>query len=654
MVVISAVAIVASKGPITTGAADNGDNDNNDDNGQNDNGDNSQGDSTVAPAVTTLSVAKTAYGFWERTVQYNWDVEKDVYSVDGGSPVYLGDGHDMVIEQGESAIVYYTIDVERSACVTDVFGVRGVITVTNTGDNATENLVIWDTVQTNTCDCGWEDLVTVKVDTSCHPVLAAGESYAYGYEVYFDPICDVEYRNVANATITNFADDTAGVQDSTLFCLPGEPGVVAVLDENAVLDDFFSVPNGFTFEALTFAGQWYLEGCEQTSWEFCVGYRVTNVCVGHNVCYVLENQAILDTVDTEARVVGTADLNLYTGPYEATLAIDKNAWVHWTTEDVVLNADIASGVVDVSVLDGNDQALQNDVDPEELPMVVYVSLSDVCTFVVNGEITVTNTGIDPTECLTITDTVQMSVLGGEWTDIASVCVDTSAKPVLCPGESYCYPYTVTFSVNLTDVGPLADLQFQNVAFAHISNWDDDSEDCAIGGVYVCVPLNMPCKPDVVNIQAHGSYVYDTEVPLDRFRCVEASVDIEYNMEATIWYYDDCVSIQMVTKVTCDGSAVYDDGCTQTVIGVHCEINDQTCKTLNADTGTVIAHFNAEDTKYDEQTLSFGCDDQACFSITGDIIATGDIVATNANDAYGFAVAMGFEGSIDAELEPIFS
>ena len=60
---------------------------------------------------------------------------------------------------------------------------------------------------------------------------------------------------------------------------------------------------------------------------------------------------------------------------------------------------------------------------------------------VDGEICVTNTGQEATEGLQITDTVTdplNNVMG-------TVNVDVSAKPVLLPGESYCYPYRVDFT-----------------------------------------------------------------------------------------------------------------------------------------------------------------------------------------------------------------
>lgn len=65
------------------------------------------------------------------------------------------------------------------------------------------------------------------------------------------------------------------------------------------------------------------------------------------------------------------------------------------------------------------------------------SVGTVDAFGVSGEICVTNVGGAPTEGLSITDIflVDNSI------PIAETEIDVSAKPVLGPGERYCYPYT---------------------------------------------------------------------------------------------------------------------------------------------------------------------------------------------------------------------
>ena len=86
-------------------------------------------------AGTTLSVEKTATGFYERRIQYNWTITKDV------TPTTVEMG------LGGTEEITYKITTVRVPSVTETFGVRGEICVTNGGDRATEGLVILDVVQ---------------------------------------------------------------------------------------------------------------------------------------------------------------------------------------------------------------------------------------------------------------------------------------------------------------------------------------------------------------------------------------------------------------------------------------------------------------------------------------------------------------------------
>jgi hypothetical protein len=148
-------------------------------------------------------------------------------------------------------VVSYLITADRSEpVVTDMMGVMGTITVTNTGCESTEGLAIVDTVQILTIDdCGtYKDYVSFNVDTSCHPVLAAGESYTYSYKFEFVPVDGACYRNVADVTICNFEchdGEMYGVKAMDTFALPCEPDVT-IIDENAcVIDKIGNIPKGF-------------------------------------------------------------------------------------------------------------------------------------------------------------------------------------------------------------------------------------------------------------------------------------------------------------------------------------------------------------------------------------------------------------------------
>jgi hypothetical protein len=91
---------------------------------------------------------------------------------------------------------------------------------------------------------------------------------------------------------------------------------------------------------------------------------------------------------------------------------------------------------------------------------------------VDGQICVTNGG-GATENLQIVDVVQYKLGSGKFEDYVSGVVDLSARPVLAPGESYCYPYSVSFT-------PVAGATYRNVARITITNhsgWLPGGNNC---------------------------------------------------------------------------------------------------------------------------------------------------------------------------------
>ncbi len=77
----------------------------------------------------------------------------------------------------------------------------------------------------------------------------------------------------------------------------------------------------------------------------------------------------------------------------------------------------------------------------EYDIDVTPTLVTTDTYSVSGTITVHNGGAVPTKGLSIVDTVQRP----NWINYVSTNVDVSAKPVLAAGESYSYPYSITFA-----------------------------------------------------------------------------------------------------------------------------------------------------------------------------------------------------------------
>jgi hypothetical protein len=633
VVVISAF-VVLSQGPAALAAPDNGDQNLPGNNLANTvptiPGDDSQ--TPCASADTMITATKTATGFWENRIVYDWSVEKMVTVADDQAQIANDEcGPSVEIEPGESAIVSYTITADRSEpCVTDVTGVRGVITVVNTGCNDTRDLAIWDTVQAKYCDETISDLVTVKVDTSCHPILAAGESYDYSYEVAFEAVCDVQYCNVANVTITNFVgyvDCPYGVKACAPFALPDEETEVDI-DDDATLTDNFCVPCGFTAEALCDVGPWYLESDAETChFEFVVEFLVTNVEVPRDMTVIFCNQATLVPEDSVEELASSAQVTIFTGPMETCLAIEKTANVDWISEHVVNTLGLSQDIVADSVVEEEQSESPVSVD--------QITVCDNSTFVVCGTIKVTNTGECPTADLAITDSIQMEVCDGQWEVVSTVCVDTSCMPVLQPTESYCYAYTVTFSVDQMMVGPINMLEFRNVAFASITNYDDDSPDCEVQGVYYYVPLDMPLKADVITIETTACFTNDQFVPMGGVRTLEVNMVLNYEQTVVIYNGDDQVKVDVQTHLVYDGVVTYTSSAGPTSQDIHMSICHSETACMNADESKVSTGFQAID--YDNESVPiYFADYPATMDISGFLVYEDELTVYSGENQYSIS------------------
>jgi len=109
-------------------------------------------------------------------------------------------------------------------------------------------------------------------------------------------------------------------------------------------------------------------------------------------------------------------------------------------------------------------------------------------YMVAGQICVTNGGSIPTAGLTIWDDVLYKTGAGPYQVLLSVQVDTSAMPVLNPGDSYCYPYTVVFT-------PVAGALYKNSARVTITNHSGH-----LGEPFGPSPdagFSLPGSPDVI-------------------------------------------------------------------------------------------------------------------------------------------------------------
>ena len=85
--------------------------------------------------------------------------------------------------------------------------------------------------------------------------------------------------------------------------------------------------------------------------------------------------------------------------------------------------------------------------------------TDVLT--VDGQVCVTNVSLLPTENLKVVDRLQ-ALVGDDVITLASVPLDMSLNPVLDPGESQCYPYSIPFE-------PVAGATYRNNARVTVTN-----------------------------------------------------------------------------------------------------------------------------------------------------------------------------------------
>ena len=213
--------------------------------------------SIVAPDVdagkraagTTLSATKTAVGFREGVVEYDWSIDKKVKAI------FAGDMQNMILESsteetvvapGSVKWVDYQITVTKTKVgESSASGVRGEVCVNNGGSVPTEGLAIVDVVQVKTGSGQFQDYASQPVDVSSNPVLAPGESECYPYEVRFAPVEGAQYRNTARVTITNhsgylgqpFGPGSNGDGVKADFTMPGSSTTTVEKDGSAVLDE---------------------------------------------------------------------------------------------------------------------------------------------------------------------------------------------------------------------------------------------------------------------------------------------------------------------------------------------------------------------------------------------------------------------------------
>ncbi|MBI3537144.1 MAG: hypothetical protein HY070_06275, partial [Chloroflexi bacterium] len=114
---------------------------------------------------------------------------------------------------------------------------------------------------------------------------------------------------------------------------------------------------------------------------------------------------------------------------------------------------------------------------------------------VDGQICVTNGGNFATQDLQIVDEVQFNT-GNQFQTLTTSQVNLAAKPILAAGETFCYPYSITFN-------PVTGAAYRNVAHVTITNhagWQPGNQNCP--GPALCpfgpdpkTDFTLPSSPD---------------------------------------------------------------------------------------------------------------------------------------------------------------
>lgn len=252
-------------------------------------------------AGTTLIASKTATGFWEKEITYDWTIDKTV------EPTAID------ICSGDTGSVYYTITLTKTQVgEVDVYGVRGTITVENAGAVATENLKLVDQVEYKTGAGQFQDLPGATQTIIPAEQLGPGQTGYYDYEITFTPVPGAIYRNTVKVTITNHSGHLGeewGPEPKADFNLPSSPTITYV-DECVTLDDVLTVPSGFTanYQGGSPDGTY----CDSTSFGYFVD--ITNVSAMCNSYYYLTNTATITECDSRTTHSDGTSVEIYTCP----------------------------------------------------------------------------------------------------------------------------------------------------------------------------------------------------------------------------------------------------------------------------------------------------------------------------------------------------
>ena len=261
-------------------------------------------------AGTTLSATKTANGFHERKIIYDWAIEKVV------QPTSLE------VKPSNSGFVAYALTATRTM-VSDITiaYVRGEVCVTNSGDRVTENLKIVDSTQFKVGSGQYQDLTGATQTIIPDQQLMPGQTQCFSYEIAFTPVSNAIYRNVAKVTITNHSGhlgDEFGSEPKADFSIPSTPTIIEI-DRDAELSDVQSCPTGFACMAINTGdgiGPWSFVSTGIDSVSSVVvtfSNEIKNASAQCGNVFNLDNTAVLDEKDSAEQRTDSARVTIYSG-----------------------------------------------------------------------------------------------------------------------------------------------------------------------------------------------------------------------------------------------------------------------------------------------------------------------------------------------------
>lgn len=295
-------------------------------------------------AGTTLLASKTATGFFERHLTYDWSLTKSV------------DPAELLLKPGESATVAYTLQATRTlVSQVDTTGVRGELCVTNGGDRPTEQLKLVDQVQYKTGSGKFLPLPGATATIVPQVQLGPGESACYPYEIVFTPIAGAQYRNTVKVTITNHSGQLGtefGPEPKADFVMPVDPTIIET-DETADLSDVLTCPAGFTCSGGLVPNPRTLTAT--TTITYTVTVRNDSAACGTTA--TMPNTATLVETDTRQQRNASANVTISTGecpttPQGCTPGYWKNHPAAWAATGYAPSQKLSSVFANTGTLGG--------------------------------------------------------------------------------------------------------------------------------------------------------------------------------------------------------------------------------------------------------------------------------------------------------------